>query len=176
LIKHTTDAVALEGRRSLGRCDGHGCEDAARVLRADGSDRSPHRRAGREPVVDKHDVARSELRRRPVAAVAQLACLDGGTLACGHLREHGGRDGRFTKNVFIEDVHPAARDRAHRQLRLRGVEFRTTNTSSGAPIVLATAALPQPRARTGHDRPVRVGNSPAAGRSAIPAGCATTAH
>ena len=77
----------------------------------------PHRGAGSESIIDEDDAASVQIRRRPIAAVTLLACIQFRQLRTGNqldrllrVRTEGGN------NIFIEHAHAAARDRPHGQL------------------------------------------------------------
>src|SRR5687768_1261716 len=83
-------------------------------------DRSLHRRAGRETVVDENDNSPFERRGRPPFEVGLLAAIELELfLACDQL-DLFRRDAEPADNLVVEDADPAGGNRPHRQLALTG--------------------------------------------------------
>ncbi len=96
-------------------------DDQLRPLSPDGGHSRPHRRAGRETVVDEHHHLARKLGRRAVAAIRALAALELGELPLGDPVDDVVAEPQLANQLVVQDARPAGRNRPHRQLRLAGV-------------------------------------------------------
>ena len=105
---------------SVTRANGHRDNHPRRPQPPDRRHCRPHRRAGREPVIDEDRHAACDCQCRTTVAVRALPALELLLFEACNVFDGVVRNAAQADNVVIEDANAAARDRAHCELRLQG--------------------------------------------------------
>ncbi len=114
-LKRTENLVDRGGEEGAGlrRADGDGDGQAGGVLPAQSEDRDAHRVAGRDAVVDEHEMTTGNFRRGAPSAIEDFASLEfEGFVADDFLKSLGAEAGVGDQSV-VEQSAAAGGDRAH---------------------------------------------------------------
>src|SRR5207245_1888946 len=104
----------------LGRRDRHRDDDRFRFHLAERGDRSAHRRAGSQSVVDDDHRFVAHIERWTRTAIFALAPLELPLLARGNFIDRFLWQGDVAEDVAVEDADAAGGDRSHGQLFVAG--------------------------------------------------------